>query len=364
LASGFINGNSFQVTVLGTFDYIKNFLAIFIYAAFFRDFNDFKRIFRLLLIIALLLGTVALIQFIWAMGSIYVLGKNITDPGAYIFFKINDINVFWRFGIFRASSLTYHPYILGLFNLFILTIYFYTIKKTRIAIIGPLLSGVIASVSRIVYGGLMFIILLQFIKRKKWFVPLFLILLLLALTQVNSSDNLNLSGMLNSYFPVHEESVNMHDIRMYTRYKSIELWKDHPLWGVGPGMFGGIVASKYRSYVYEEYNVLNQAYIHRIGGIEQFWFEIMAEMGIVGALFFGSLLITLFVILNQLEKQAVSEEMKGLFLALKVFIGCILIYSLGSGLNIAPVLFTYCAFVGIGLGSFNNQVTNKIKIAQ
>ncbi|MHA2040094.1 MAG: hypothetical protein ACW98X_27115, partial [Promethearchaeota archaeon] len=37
--SGLINGNSFIMTVYGIFDYVEDFLVIFIFAAFFRSFD-------------------------------------------------------------------------------------------------------------------------------------------------------------------------------------------------------------------------------------------------------------------------------------------------------------------------------------
>lgn len=354
MASGFINGNSLPATALGTFDYIKNFLVIFIYAAFFRDFNDFKKIFRLLLIVALFLGTIALVQFIWAMGSVYIFKKDVMDPSVYIFVNRSSFSpstIFWRYGIFRSP---FHAYNLGLNGLLILTI-LCNLKRVNIIVFIPLISGVIASASRMAYAGLMFVMSIQiFKKRKKWIIPLFLMITLVAVLFINNPDDIN-SKILNLSKPTDESNLATYNVRAYTRYKSIEIWKDHPYWGVGPGMFGGIVASKFHSYIYEEYNVLNQAYILRIGGIEQFWFQIMAETGVAGTFCFVSFFFILFLMLYNSMEKADSEEMKGLFSALMVFIVCILIYSLGSGINIAPVLFTYCAFAGIGLGCLVNQ---------
>ena len=64
----------------------------------------------------------------------------------------------------------------------------------------------------------------------------------------------------------------------------------------------------------------------------------------------------MFIIIFALRQQATSEELKGLFTGLATSIIIILIYLFGSGLNIAPVLFTYCAFVGMGLGCSYKQI--------
>jgi O-antigen ligase len=335
--SGTVNGNSLYVTALGTFDYLKNFLVIFIYAAFFRDLNDFKKVFRLLLIIAVLLGTVALIQFVWAMGSVYILGKSVTDRSVYIFsnMPIATLDTNWRYGIFRTSSLTYHAYILGLFNLLIFTIYLNTEKGEKIKTSIPLLSGVVASVSRMAYGGLIVVVVFQLIEKKKWILLLFLFL----------AGILVLNRM---YYGGHSDTSD--SIRAQTRQTALEVWKDHPELGVGPGMFGGIVAFKSYSYINELYN-LNSSYLeHEVKSIEQFWFQMLAEVGTVGVLLFINFLIFLFIALYQLRIHAFSQDMMSLFSGLIVFIPCMLIVTIGSGVNIAPMLFTYCAFVGMGMG--------------
>jgi O-antigen ligase len=309
-----------------------------------------------------LLGAVALLQFIWAMGSVYIFKKDIADPGVYLFINRSNVislnkDITWRYGIFRTSSLTYHAYILGLFNLLILTIYSYTQKRMNIPIITVLVSGIIASVSRMAYAGLAYVISVHSLK-KKWLIPVLLIFVLVAALSLFRNDDIRLQ-IKNLSSETKIEDIGPEKIRAYTRYKALEIWKDHPIWGAGPGMFGGIIASKYRSYIYEEYNVSLSNYIHGVGGIEQFWFQILAELGVVGALFFINLIMALFITLYRLRKQAKSMEMKNLFSALMVFIVCIMIYTLGSGINIAPILFTYCAFVGIGLGSISNQSEDK-----
>ena len=355
LTSGFLNGNPLQATALGIFDYIKSFLLIFIYAAFFRDFSDFNKIFRILLIIALVLGLKTLLEFTWAMGSVYVLGKDITDPGVYIFlnsslYSPDFLNtIIWRYGIFRSLSYSYN---LGLYSLLMLTILFST-KKLNTALFIPLIAGIIASVSRMVYAGLIFVMTIQAFKKRRWIIPLILLISLVSLLLINSYDlDLNDPRMLETAIL---DKTDPENIRPYTRYKSLEIWQDQPVWGVGPGMFGGIVASKFNSPVYSDYNLINKNYLINIGGIEQFWFQLIAEMGIVGFLTFTSFIAALFIRLFTLSKNAETQNMRDLFSALGIFIFCILIYCLGSGINISPVMFTYCAFVGIALGSYKER---------
>jgi O-antigen ligase len=297
------------------------------------------------------------------MGSVYILGKGISDKSVYIFSTVPieniDLDIAWRYGIFRAQSLTYHAYILGLFNLLIFTIYSYTEKRTKIKFYIPMLSGVIASVSRMAYGGLIFVASIILFRRRKWFISLLLVVLFILVININPGDHPDIKSILNLSELTEAGDLDSETIRLYSRYKSVEIWKDHPVWGVGPGMFGGIVAFKYHSYINELYN-LKSGYLGRVQSIEQFWYQILAEIGITGTLCFINLIIILVIVLYKERERADTDEIRNLFSGLIVFIPCILIYSIGSGINIAPVFFTYCAFAGIGLGSLIYQPASKI----
>ena len=289
------------------------------------------------------------------MGSVYVLGKSISDPEVYIFsnFSLIDLDflnkIVWRYGIFRSLSFSYN---FGLYSLLMLTILLSS-KKIKPAFFIPLAAGIIASVSRMVYAGLIFVMTIQAFKKRRWIIPLILMISLVSFLLINGYDlDLNDPRMLETEII---DKTDPENTRPYTRYKSLEIWQDHPVWGVGPGMFGGIVASKFNSPVYSDYNLINKNYLLNVGGIEQFWFQLIAEMGIIGFLTFISFMATLFITLFTLSKNAETQDMRDLFSALSIYLFCILIYCLGSGINIPPVMFTYCAFVGIALGSYKER---------
>jgi O-antigen ligase len=46
----------------------------------------------------------------------------------------------------------------------------------------------------------------------------------------------------------HPGAENVISYRKYTNHKAMQVWKDHPLWGVGPGMFGGLNSIMYNSF--------------------------------------------------------------------------------------------------------------------
>ena len=360
LVSGIINGNSLFITCYAIFNYIQNFLVIFIFAAFIRKVDELNKIFRLLLIIALFLVITAFIQELWAVVSKYILNKDINDRRIYIFQYLEDggvLKAFWRFGIYRVAPFMNSPIIFGLYLLLILTIYLFRTKKLKLTIVLSLLTGSFLSVSRIVYLCITLLVGIQIIKGRKWFVIL-LIPLVVAMLYMSFMPDLNILKLKDgsselaeyaNYTKNDEDSEGA--FRLYARNKAVTIWKDHPFLGVGPGMFGGMVSVKYRSHVYEEYNFLiNNQYLNSIWGIDQFWFQELAEIGIIGAGAFAAWFFSLIVVFYYLRQQAVSYELNGLFTGLILFTIIIPIFALGIKLNISEVLFTYSAFAGMGLG--------------
>ena len=348
LLSGVVNGNSLLITIHGVFDYIKNFLVIFIYAAFLRKSGDFKKIFRLLLIVAVFLGVVALIQELWALSTRYILEKDIDDRGVYILRYIplgsQTFKNYWRFGIYRAPSLMPHPNSLGIYSLLILTIYLSIVKKVNPLIFISLLTGIFVSISRQVYTGFMFVAGLQIFRGRRWFILLMIIPVVMLMFSMSSLSEFDMAkGEKKRGFVTFSE---------YTRHKAIEIWKDNPFWGVGPGMFGGPISVKYQSPFYEEYNfsATKKNTLGRWHDIDQFWPQVLAETGTVGTVVFAGLLISLIILFLILRQRVNSDEMRGLFSGLATLPIIIIIYAFASSLNNPSFLFTYSALAGIGLG--------------
>lgn len=346
--SGIVNRNSLLITTLGTFDYIKNFMVIFIYTAFFKEFEQFKKIFRAILLVTVFLGVIALIQELWAMWFRYILKEDIHNI-RYLLVREGQPALAWSGGIYKARSLVGNNIVLGLYGILILTIYINITKKINFAVIVPLLSGILFSVSKMVYAAFAFVMGMYLFRTRKWFI----ILAIPALVFI----------IYMGFLTVGLDAVNVRTgerfpLRSYAREKAIEIWKDNKFLGVGPGMYGGIISIKMNSpyYEWDKYNFLPIAkhYVQMFSGIDQFWPHILAEVGILGVFGFIGLFISILVILSILRQRASSEEIRGLFTALIIYTFVIVIYSLGSGLNVAALLFTYSAFVGMGLGSISN----------
>lgn len=362
LISGVINRNSLFITIFGTFDYVKYFLVIFVYAAFFRDFEEFKRIFRVLLMIAVVLGLIAFVEEFWAVFSRYILNKEITAKEIYLLGSAptdaayDTIDNIWRFGIYRASSLLSHYNLLGLYSLLFLTIYLCMTKKINPLIFFSLFMGIFASVSMTAYTGFLFLIGLKILKGRRWLVGIMVVLfvtLFIYMSTLNGFDTLDNVSTLT----LREKWNNLSDnisFRKLAFAKAIEVWKDHPVWGVGPGMFGGPVALKYKTRVYEEYNfflILREVY-----SLDQFWPQILAEMGIVGTIVFTELLISLLIVFLILRQRVISDEMRGLYKGLAAFTVIFFFYTFGGNLNNVSLLYPYLALAGMGLGGIS--ITN------
>ncbi len=336
IISGAVNGNAYLLTALGTFDYIKNFLVVFIYAAVFNDLDEYRRVFRFLLIMAACIGAIALIQELSAATSLYLLAD--AEHGD------------WRLGLFRASSLMHHPNSLGLYSVLILAIYLFTAQKVRPILFIPLFIGIFTSVSRMAYAAFLFLGSIQLFSGRRWFIiPLTPVCICLFF--MSSYDDFNITALGNKQTVATEDRV----FREYARNKALEIWQDNPVTGVGPGMFGGVVSLRFNSPVYDKYNFSQKwfDFMKPFRSIDQFWPQLLAEMGIAGVISFVCLLLSLLIFLYRQRLASESDEIRGAYAGLMTATASILIYLMGSGLNYTAFLFTCSAITGMIAGSEN-----------
>ena len=342
--SGIVNANKILITVLGTFDYLKNFLVIFIYAAFFTDQKDFNKIWHLVFAIGIFLGLVAFTQEIWSLTARYILGRSIYERGVYFLgvasMAIEDC---WRLGLYRAAALTCHPNSLGLYSLLILAVYLFKEKKINFWIFFAFFSGVFFSVSRINYLGFVFLCALQILKTGRRWIAACIIPVIILLIFMSRMPDLKEKGET--------------DFRTYTKQKALETWKDNLLLGAGPGMFGGVISITFHSPLYKKYGFSQHwyDYMQSLKCLDQFWPQALAETGIIGSAIFSGLLISLFLLFLTAHKRVQNAEIKGLFSALIVGVVFIFIYSLGYSLNATLFLFTFSAFAGVVLGNYESS---------
>jgi hypothetical protein len=344
LISGLVNDNRLFITILGTFDYIKYFFVIFIYAVFFREFSKFRKIFHLLLILAVVLSVSAIIEEIWALIFRYFLGKSVLDPIVYLYHtpphSIELSNGIWRFGLLRATSVINQYTILAFFCLFILTLYASVNKNMNRLTVGVLLAGILVTFSRMAYASL-FIMGLSRKLHNKWLLVSFVSLALILVTFLSLSVKIG---------EPPGEYITFDNYRQFARHKAMEVWNDHPFWGRGPGMFGGIISRYFQSPVYKEYEY-PAGLLKLFGGIDQFWPQVFAELGLIGVILFATILASVVLILMKLKDKITSSDFKGLINALLIFGIAVYIFTLGLGFNSTVIIFTYFAFLGTCLGN-------------
>lgn len=365
--AGAVNVNPFFITVHGMFDYIKYILVIYIYAAFFRDVSELNKVLRGLLIVAVLLGAAAFIQEVWAVSNRYILQKNIVnidylDLGYFVkgdpklMHEAGDERLTWKLGLYRVPSLLFNGVGSGLYALLIFTLYMCIAKKDNLFVVFCLLSGIVGSISRIVYSGFLFVSGWLIIKGRKWLL-LLLIPVGLLLYGLSFEYDFNIWQFSKSAIVKTEErgSANsdwgLVSYRTYTKEKALNIWKDHPVWGAGPGTYGGPISIDYKSSLYEKYNFDPKAkyMLEKWGSIDQFWPQILAELGVAGVICFTGFFIVLSLTLIMLIKKTFLYEERGVLTGLLVYLVVILLYTLGYTLNISPIIFTYFALVGISL---------------
>ena len=386
-----INGNRLFITALGIFDYIKNFLVIFIYAAFFTDSAEWKKILNYVIVIGAFLGAVAAVQEAWALIYHYILGYDIYHTGNYILMSLPDksqgweLKELWRFGFLRETSLMSNPDALGLYSLLILFFYLYTREGLNPLVFFLLFTGVFVSFSRMIFTGFVLLAGLQFFKGRRWIAisagPVIVLLFLMSSfpdlnithyvkKDVTEAGHIFKGTSVTKNQAKEEEAIEKQQeakleewaFRPYAKNEALRIWRDNPIFGVGPGMFGGVVSVMFHSPVYKKYGFSPHwyNYMKPFRSLDQFWPQALAELGAAGTVAFAGILLSILIGLFVLGKRAGYEDARGLFAGLAGASLLIFIYTMGSGLNETFFLFTYSAFVGMGLG-YENAGQERIK---
>ncbi len=72
------------------------------------------------------------------------------------------------------------------------------------------------------------------------------------------------------------------DLRTLFVLNAVPILGDHPLLGVGPGRYGGAVATNYPTPIYEEYGTDRLFWNPQQRTVDNFWLHILVEMGVIG----------------------------------------------------------------------------------
>lgn len=362
LASALVNKVRVEVALFGTFNYLKYPLSFFIFAGLRTSREYLSKLWKVLLLLVLGLILIALVQ------NLCVLFLPKFTP-----FWANIMPLYKQFrgGIYRSPSLVGHVNLVGMYTALFFTvslgIYLKRKMKWSWVILSILYGGLLLSISRVaivvaVLGCLcVFIYKLRSCQWKQMaitFAGLSLagVFLLQIATDAPLFWKSPVSGpeVPSSKVSAPEVSVpssrKQLDYRSYTQAKAMKVWYDHPIFGVGPGMFGSHVSVRFNSPVYEQYGFQQPYtdYLKFVGTIEQEWLMLLAELGLGGMILFLFILATFCLIALWCVKGTKNAFHQGLGWGLMGMPIVIVIYGVAYTVTNNSFFFvTYCALLGL-----------------
>jgi len=178
-------------------------------------------------------------------------------------------------------------------------------------------------------------------------------------------------GLLGLFSPIlmsiftrsYEEISTGNQYRGYVIRKSLEIWRHSPIFGFGPGTYGGVVSVEFNSPIYRKYDFSELWYEYGIKGfhsLDMFWMQILVEMGLLGTIFFVYFLFMLNRLAWNLSLNCPGDFSKNMYKGLSLIPLVIFIYLFGSGLNLTPFIVTYTILYGLMLGTKSSDIKNEI----
>ena len=133
--------------------------------------------------------------------------------------------------------------------------------------------------------------------------------------------------------------------RYFLYYGALQILKNKPLTGEGPGTYGSYVSTITKSTVYEKYNIT----IPDQFKMDTFWAMILGEYGFLGGFSFCLLLLILFGnLLRSFPKKDTNPFLKGIHIGYIILYVDYFIESLFTPIY-SKSLYAFILFAGIGL---------------
>lgn len=342
LISAGVNQNNLEPTIFGTFAYIVYFLVFFVFSSILYKRGLIEKNYRLLLNFALLLSVLSIFQEILSL--IYPASVNWWP-------NIQSGSSMWRMGLFRAPSLLGHPNGIGIFALFFWTVEIAKARETglrtnlhKLVVLG---AAIVFSVSRTAISAAFiapFLVVPRFRKMTILLIPVIVLVGMLFYPYLKGSEV--------------ESSADVFGYDQYRKFaleRSLAICKDHPIFGVGAGMYGGHISIRFNSPLYTRYGFTGPFYdyLHdRVGSIEQQWAQALAELGVGGVLLLVGLIFTPYFILKRLNKEERDSFFRALEAGLMVMPFQMIIYMTSFTITQQQQwLIPYFAFVGMLVGA-------------
>jgi len=269
----------------------------------------------------------------------------------FLGFSVEKIGVHFvdvRFGLMRTPSLLGHPNVFGLYALLFFILDFSLYRRFR----GHnllFLSGIILSCSRVAWIALYFCFFSLLIQKDKKIIGVFVLVTII------------ITAIFIPYLLSAKELTSEHYFRRYTVLKSVEIWKEHPFLGVGPGMYGGWITPLFTSPIYEKYQFeirwIEMLKRHRT--LDSFLVSNLAESGLLGTLGFVVLLIILWKVSRREAQLAEDPFRKRMLCGFSVMPIVITAYFSTNVLNVTPFLLTYTLLFGMVLGAKDENLVSQ-----
>lgn len=301
-------------------------LVIFIYMTIRKyklSINDTKDIFKFFLISNIIISVYGIIQFYFVENSLF--------SASWVDSKVYDISM-------RAYSSLLNPNVLAGYLVFCICLQLTSlerVKSRKLSILSIILSSfcLILTYSRGAWVSLFAVVFLIYIYRKKLVYLLYSASFFISLTLINGNSGIQRISINKS---LQDNSL----LYRFEIYKStLKVIKEHFLFGTGPNTM-----KHYINY-YSETIAAPVVHAHNL------ILNIFGEMGFVGLIFFGIILLTLFKNLYYIYKL---EDDFYTDIAISGFFGFVSI--LIHGLIDAPIIAPQFLFFAIYIYSFISNI--------
>ncbi len=349
LISAAVNSVPLVVTVHALEEYLIYYIIFFVFVSLSSRKISMKFVYKCFLIFALLVGSWAIIQelcYLLYHESIYW-WYNIVDPAFVV-----------RNGLYRTPSFLGHPNGAALFLLFCLTIELNRRRKRMIVLIFLIISLLLCQ-SRAAILGFIIAAFASLSSLTKKILIIITVTVILAVSLITVAS-LNLPYIKLDLSPSASKSTAYDNYRFFTMGKSIEIFLDQPVFGVGPGRYGGYTSVKYDSPIYSKYGFPRpmREYLSYVGTIEQQLFQVISELGIPGIFLYILLLMTPFLLIRKLSSPLFFSDdfLYSMRNGLKIISFQMVIYSLWYNVTGQQIwLIPYLAFSGMLICRISEQ---------
>lgn len=318
----------------GVYDFVKNIVIIYLFAMMAFSREEFISIIKSLISMGLILAIVGIFGIMLALAlgreiELFVMPSSRFIPYQTYslagFGKQNYLGVYATLLFFLGNSL-YGPFIrFSRFSIFLLLIF---------------------TVSR--QAWMSFLAMFAIVKRKKVLIVALPILFIGIVISMGGKEEMN----PEEYF------------RLFVLVESLKILKEHPLTGLGPGMFASLASVLWNSPIYKKWPPLMIHWMFKIRAIDTFWPIVWGETGLIGLFLYVGGLLSVFFHLRRLAvgfSQLADTQLFLIGRTLQWFMVAIAIMGFAGGLNMPFVTYTYSALIGIYVSLHHcSQDTNSV----